>query len=136
MSMKNGRLKDHIRNATSFLFWGALLTIGLYSGWILSNQIGNESFDDILRQLKGSEKIRIGRLAEITNYMSNVAAAITSYHEEKDSFPLSLHTMEDIKARLGVSISTDKISSIGVTTFGPDEVRIEATITGIDSEID
>jgi hypothetical protein len=43
--------------------------------------------------------------------------------------------MEDIKASLGVSIYTDKISSISVFTLGTDEATIEATITGIDSEI-
>lgn len=137
--MKNGRLQGHIRNVLSFLFWGILLTIGLYSGWILSKQIGNESqegLNEIVQQLKRGEKTRVGRLREITDYMSNVAATMASYHEEEDSPPLSLYTTEDIKARLGVSISTDKISSISVFTLGPNQVAIEATITGIDSEID
>jgi len=139
MSMKNGRLKDYIRNVLSFLFWGILLTIGLYSGWILSKQIGNESqesLNEIARQLKREEKTRVKQLAEITDYMSNVAAAVASYHGEENSFPPSLHNMDDIKASLSVSIYTNKISSITVTTLGPEEVTITATITGTDSEID
>jgi hypothetical protein len=137
--MKNGRLKDHIRDVLSFLVWGIFLTIGLYFGWTLSKQIGNEphkALDDTIRQLKGGEKTRMERLTEITDYMSNVAAAVASYHEEENSFPPSLHTTEDIKASLGVSIYTNKISSITVTTLGPEELTIIATITGIDSEID
>jgi hypothetical protein len=137
--MKIVRLKDHIRNVLSFLFWGILLTIGLYSGWILSKQIGNESQEDlneIVRLLRRGEKTRMERLTEITDYMSNVAAAVASYHEEENSFLPSLHTTEDIKASLGVSISTNKISSISVFARGPNEVTIEVTITGIDSEID
>jgi len=139
MSIKNGWLKDHIRNVLSFLFWGILLTIGLYSGWILSKQIGNESqegLNEIVQQLKGGEKSGMERLAEITDYMSNVAAAVASYHGEENSFPPSLYTTEEIKTSLGVSISTDKISSITVTSLGPEEVTIMATIAGIDSEID
>jgi hypothetical protein len=139
MSMKNGRLKDHIRNVLSFLVWGIFLTIGLYFGWTLSKQIGNEAhkdLDDIVRQLKWGEKTRMEKLTEITDYMSNVAAAVAAYHEEENSFPPSLHTMEDIKASLGIGMSTNKISSIAVATLGSEEVTIAATITGIDSEID
>ena len=139
MGMKNERLKDQVRNGLSFLFWGILLTIGLYSGWILSKQIGNKSqegFSEIVRPLKRGERTRVERLAEITDYIRNLAAAVASCQEEEDSPPISLHTTEDIKANLGVSISTDKISSISVFTLGPNEATIEATITGIDSEID
>jgi hypothetical protein len=139
MSMKNGRLKDHIRNVLSFVVWGIFLTIGLYFGWTISKQIGKESqedLDEIVRRLKGGEKTGMERLTEITDYMSNVAAAVAEYHEGQNSFPPALHTTEDIKASLGVSIYTDKISSITVTALGPDEVTIIATITGIDSEID
>ncbi len=137
--MKNGRLKDYIRNVLSFLVWGIFLTIGLYFGWTLSKQIGNEAhkdLDDTVRQFKRGEKARMEKLTEITSYMSNVAAAVAAYQEEENSFPPSLHTTEDIKASLGVSISTDKISSISVATLGPEEVTIEATMKGIDSEID
>jgi hypothetical protein len=114
--MKNERLKALIRNVLSFLFWGILLTIGLYSGWILSKQIGNESqesLSEIVRPLRRGERARVERLAEITDYMWNAAAAVASYQEdqeEENSLPISLYTMEDIKASLGVSISTDKIS--------------------------
>ncbi len=139
MSMKNGRLKDHIRNVLSFLVWGIFLTIALYFGWTLSKQIGNESqkgLDDVVRQLNKGEKARMERLMEITDYMSNVAAAVAAYHEEQNSFPPSLHNVEDIKTSLGVRIYTNKISSITVDTLGAEEVMITATITGIDSEID
>jgi predicted negative regulator of RcsB-dependent stress response len=95
MSMKNGRLKDHIRNVLSVLFWGILLTIGLYSGWILSKQIRNESqeslqesLNEIVQQLKKEEKTRVEQLAEIADYMSNVAAVVASYHGEENSSPL------------------------------------------------
>jgi len=139
MSMKNGGLKDHIRNVLIFLVWGIFLTIGLYFGWTLSKQMGNEAhkaLDDIVGPLKGGEKTRVERLTEITDYMSNVAVAVAAYHEQENSFPPSLYSKEDIKASLGVSISTNKIFSITITSLGPEEVTITATITGIDSEID
>lgn len=141
--MKNGRLKDQIRNVLSFLVWGIFLTIGLYFGWTLSKQEGGEArkaLHDIGRyigrQLQWAEKTRMEKITEITNYMSNVAAAVAAYHEEKDLFPPSLYNTEDIKASLGVSISTNKIFLITITSLGPEEVTITAIITGIDSEID
>jgi methanogenic corrinoid protein MtbC1 len=128
-----------VRNVLIFLVVVICLTAGLFFGLTIIKQTENEAykgFDDILRQFKRSENTRIEKLTEITNYMSNVAAEIAAYHEEANSFLPSLHTMEDIKASLGASMSTNKISSITVVTLGPEEVVIIATLTGIDSEID
>jgi hypothetical protein len=51
-------------------------------------------------------------------------------------FPPSLYSTEDIKTTLGVSVSAKKISSITVTSLGPEEITITAIITGVDSETD
>ena len=135
----DGRLKDRIRNVSSFLVLGIFLGIGFYFGWSFSKQIENEAhevFDDIVRPLKWGGRARVAGLKEITDYMSNIAAAVGGYHEQENSLPPSLYSMEDIKSRLNVSISTNKIFSIAITSLGPEEITITAIITGIDSEID
>ena len=75
------------------------------------------------------------KMTEVTNSMSNVASAVTAYHQDLNSWP-HCDGVIAIRTSLGVSISTDKISSITVTSPRAEEVTITATIKGIDSGVD
>jgi hypothetical protein len=75
------------------------------------------------------------KMIEVINSMSNVASAVTAYNQDLNSWP-HCDNIVAIRTSLGVSISTDKISSITVTSPRAEEVIITATIKGIDSGVD
>ena len=75
------------------------------------------------------------QMTEVTNAMSQVASAVTAHKQELNSWP-HYDGVIAIRTSLGVSISTDKISSITVTSPRAEEVTITATIKGIDSRVD
>ena len=114
------------------------LAIGLFFGLIISKQPG---------QIKGSVnevgKLKVdlqtqatkAKMTEVTNAMSNVASAVAAYYEDINSWP-HCNDLTDVRTSLGVSIATDKISSITVDSPRAEEVTITATIRGIDSAVD
>jgi hypothetical protein len=78
------------------------------------------------------------KMIEVVNPMSNVARAVAIYHEDENSWP-HCNGVIAIQTSLGVTFpkeSTDKISSISVTSPRAEEVIINATIKGIDSSVD
>ena len=78
------------------------------------------------------------KIIEITYSMSNVASAVTAYHEDENSWP-HCDGVIAIQTSLGLTFpkeTTNKISSISVTSPRAEEVMITATIKGIDSRVD
>jgi hypothetical protein len=75
------------------------------------------------------------KMTEVTYSMSNVASAVEAYNQDLNSWP-NCDGVIAIRTSLGVSISSDKISSITVTSPRAEEVIITATIKGIDSRVD
>jgi intracellular septation protein A len=75
------------------------------------------------------------KMTEVTNSMSHVASAVAAYHEDENTWP-HCDGVIAIRTSLGVSISTDRISSITVTSPRTEEIIITATITGIDLRVD
>jgi hypothetical protein len=74
-------------------------------------------------------------MSEVFNTMSNVASAVAAYNGDLNSWP-HCDGITAIRTSLGVSISTDRISSITVTSPRTEEIIITATIKGIDSRVD
>jgi hypothetical protein len=74
-------------------------------------------------------------MTEVTNSMSHVAIAVAAYNQDLNSWP-HCDGVIAIRTSLGVSISTDKISSITVTSPRAEEVIITARIKGIHSRVD
>jgi hypothetical protein len=85
------------------------------------------------------ERQRIkAKMTEVANSMSNVASAVAAYHQEENTWPHCDGVMA-IQTSLGVTCpkeTTNKISSISVTSPRAEEVIITATIRGIDSRVD
>ncbi len=78
------------------------------------------------------------KMTEVTNSMSNVASAVEAYHQEENTWP-HCDGVIAIQNSLGVIFrkeTTDRISSIIVTSPRAEEVIINATIKGIDSSVD
>jgi len=75
------------------------------------------------------------KMSTVTNSMAHVASAVAAYNQDLNSWP-HCDNIVAIRTSLGVSISTEKISSITVTSPRAEEVIITATIKGIDSRID
>jgi hypothetical protein len=85
--------------------------------------------------IQQKQQIIKSKMTEVTNSMSHVASAVTAYNQDLNSWP-HCDGVIAIRTSLGVSISTDKISSITVTSPRAEEVTITATIKGIDSRAD
>ncbi len=75
------------------------------------------------------------KMSSVTNSMEHVAIGVEAYKQELNSWP-HCDNIVAIRTSLGVSISTDKISSITVTSPKTEEVTITATIKGIVSRVD
>ena len=75
------------------------------------------------------------KMSEVTHWMEYVASGVEAYNQDENSWP-HCDNIVAIRTSLGVSISTDKISSITVTSPRAEEVIITATIKGIDSRVD
>lgn len=75
------------------------------------------------------------KMIEVINSMSNVASAVTAYHEDENSWP-HYDGVIAIRTSLGLNIPTRRISSMTVTSPRAGEVIITATIKGIDSRVD
>jgi hypothetical protein len=74
-------------------------------------------------------------MTDVTNSMSHVAIGVEVYNQEENTWPYCDNIVA-IRTSLGVSISSDKINSITVTSPTAEEVIITATIRGIDSRVD
>jgi hypothetical protein len=78
------------------------------------------------------------KMTEVTNSMSNVASAVTAYNQELNSWP-HCDGVIAIQTSLGPIFpreTTDRISSMTVTSPRAEEIIITATIKGIDSRVD
>ena len=78
------------------------------------------------------------KMYSVTNSMSNVASAVAAYHKEENTWP-HCDGVIAIQDSLGVIFrkeTTDRISSITVTSPRAEEVIITATIKGIHSRVD
>jgi hypothetical protein len=78
------------------------------------------------------------KMIEVVNAMSCVASAVAIYYEDENSWP-HCNGVIAIQTSLGVTFpkeTTDKISSITVTSPRPEEVIITATIKGIHPRVD
>jgi len=78
------------------------------------------------------------KMFSVTHPMSYVATAVAAYHQDENTWP-HCDGVIAIQTSLGVTFpkeSTDKISSISVTSPRAEEVIIAATIKGIDSRVD
>jgi uncharacterized membrane protein len=78
------------------------------------------------------------KMIEVVNSMSNVASAVTAYNQDLNSWP-HCDGVISIRTSLGVIFSketTDRISSMTVTSSRAEEIIITATIKGIDSRVD
>jgi len=87
---------------------------------------------NIIQQEQWKIKSKIG---EVTRWMEYVASGVEAYNQDENSWP-HCDNIVAIRTSLGVSISTDEISSITVISPRAEEVIITATITGIDSRVD
>jgi type IV pilus assembly protein PilA len=74
------------------------------------------------------------KLTEVTNGMSNVAAALAAYHQETGDWPLGAVTSKVlIQSSFGVALNAlQRMNAIGISTTGV----ITATVTGIDGVVD
>ena len=78
------------------------------------------------------------KMTEVVNSMQHVASAVTAYKQELNSWPHCGGVIA-IQNSLGITFpkeTTDKISSMTVTSSRAEEVMITATIKGIDSTVD
>ena len=76
------------------------------------------------------------KMTEVTYSMANVASAVTAYNQDLNSWP-HCDGIIAIRNSLGLFFpTTDRISSITVTSPRAEEVIITATIKGIDSRVD
>jgi hypothetical protein len=78
------------------------------------------------------------KMTEVTNSMSNVASAVAAYHEDENTWPYCDNIVA-IRTSLGVAFpkeTTDRISSITVTSPRAEELIIAATIKGIHPRVD
>jgi hypothetical protein len=78
------------------------------------------------------------KITEVVISMSNVASAVTAYHEDENSWP-HCDGVIAIQTSLGITFpkeTTNKISLISVTSPRAEEVMITATIKGIHSKVD
>ena len=78
------------------------------------------------------------KMTEVTNSMSNVASAVEAYHQEENTWP-HCDGVISIQNSLGYTLpkqTTDRISSMTVTSPRAEEIIITATIKGIDSRVD
>jgi hypothetical protein len=75
------------------------------------------------------------KMTEVTYAMADVASAVTAYNQEENTWPYCDNIVA-IRTSLGVSISSNRINSITVTSPTSEEVIITATIKGIDSRVD
>jgi hypothetical protein len=85
--------------------------------------------------IQQEQQIIKNKMIEVINSMSNAASAVEAYRQEENTWP-HCDGVIAIQNSLGVSISTDKISSITVTSPRAEEIIITATIKGIDSRVD
>ena len=78
------------------------------------------------------------KMTEVLNSMSNVASAVEAYHQDLNSWP-HCDGVIAIRTSLGSIFrkeTTDRISSMTVTSSRAEEIIITATIKGIDSRVD
>lgn len=75
------------------------------------------------------------QMTDVTYSMSQVASAVIAYKQDLNSWP-HCDGVIAIRTSLGVSISSNRINSMTVTSPRAEEVIITATIKGINSRVD
>jgi hypothetical protein len=78
------------------------------------------------------------KMTEVTRWMEYVAIGVEAYNQDENTWPYCDNIVA-IRTSLGVTFpkeTTDKISSITVTSPRAEELIIAATIKGIDSRVD
>ena len=127
-SEESGRIRrvDKMRGMTKIRLIVLVCVICLVIGWFYYLIIQQEQW-----------KIK-SKMTEVTNSMSHVARAVAIYHEDENSWP-HCDGVIAIQTSLGVTFpkeTTNKISSISVTSSRAEEVIITATIKSIHSRVD
>ncbi len=124
--------KDYLSKLKAVPYWDKGATKRLIIGGCVICLVAGVCFINIIQQ---RQQIIKSRMTEVTNSISHVASAVTAYNQEENTWPYCDNIVA-IRTSLGVSISTNKINSITVTSPTSEEVIITATIKGIDSRVD
>jgi type IV pilus assembly protein PilA len=77
------------------------------------------------------------KMTEVTNAMSNVASAVSAYHQEMDTAAVTwpnCPTKGDVTNSLGVSVGA--LTRLSLLAVSSGNGNITGTITGIDSTVD